>query len=163
LPTTSKSGIINIRGDIISSPIEARHPADIVSALGNKGLDRRQQDLLDKLPGYGSQAIVNKRDVSMLDLASLTAATGDEFAMFTRKRERLIVRGNAKRVPIDDKAAIRLHNEGYRWSGHTHPGYNDSSLVISDGDRTILKCFKQDKSVVYNSAGKRALVTLKEE
>ena len=39
------------------------------------------------MPNYGLSAIFKKRDVSMIDLSALTAYTGDEFAMFTRKGE----------------------------------------------------------------------------
>ena len=81
---------------------------------------------MDKLPGYGYQATLNKRSASMLDLSSLTAKTGDEFAMFTRKGERLIVRGSDEDVPLYEKDIIELRNEGYRWSGHTHPGFTEA-------------------------------------
>ena len=65
--------------------------------------------VLDKLNGYGSHVTVRKRDVSMLDLAAMTAATGDEFAMFTRGGKRLIVRGNPKSVPLSELELLSLH------------------------------------------------------
>ena len=81
----------------IETPLEQRN-----SGKGNpnailhfdRPLDRRQTALLDALPGYDSRTTVKKRDVNMRDLAALTAHTGDEYAMFTRKGERMIVRGN---------------------------------------------------------------------
>ena len=51
---------------------------------------------------------LRKRDVSMLDLSAMTAETGDEFAMFTRRGERLIVRGDAKKIPY---AQIRCRGD----------------------------------------------------
>ena len=148
------------RGDTINapigSPIEQAHPADVV--FGANGLNSRQQALLERLPGYGSQTVLKKRDVSMLDLSAITAKTGDEFAMFTRKGKRLIVRGDNHNVPIGKMDAIRPRNDGYQWSGHTHPGFGDTSLIPSDGDRQILEAFEQSKSALYNSAGRFSFV-----
>ena len=89
----------------------------------------------------------------MTDLSALTAKTGDEFAMFTKGGSRLIVRGNSVKVNINTNEARKLAAEGYKWSGHTHPGIDSISLMSSDGDREILKCFPQKGSVIYNSKG----------
>ena len=136
----------------INSPIEA-HPREISSAFSSKELSTKQKNILDKLPDYGSSATFNKRDVSMLDLAALTAETGDEFAMFTRKGGRLIFRGDTNGVPIRPHELNKLSNQGYRWSGHTHPGNTPDRLIASDGDLEALKHFRQDRSAVYNSYG----------
>ena len=92
----------------------------------------------------------------MADLSALTAKTGVEFAMFTKGSERLIIRGNTIRVDINKGAAEELAALGYRWSGHTHPGIDENCLIASWGDQTVLKCFKQDTSVIYNSKGQYA-------
>lgn len=145
---------MNSRGDIINSPIESRHPVEVASAFG-KGLDARQQGILNMLPGYGSETIVRKRDVSMLDLAAMTASTGDEFAMFTKGGERLLVRGGLQHgihgVPINPERAARLKAQGYRWSGHTHP---ETNIMPSGGDRAVLEAFEQSQSVIYNPYGR---------
>jgi len=118
-------------------------------------LTARQQALLDRLPEYDSRVTVKKNDVSMKDLAALTAKTDAEFAMFTRKQERLIVRGNEKRVNITTDDAAKLSADGYKWSGHTHIGlYNGWELNASDGDLVILSKFDQKESVIYNAMGK---------
>ncbi len=119
----------------------------------NRPLNNRQQLLLEKLPSYDSQIIVSKRNVKMSDLAALTAATGDEFAMFTKNKERLIIRGNPYKVNIDIATAKKLAELGYRWSGHTHPGVEQIAMFASDGDKAILNCFKQTTSAIYNSQG----------
>jgi len=152
LKSESDGGTISAGVEAINNPIEQGHPADV--AFEAKELNQRQQEILDRLPEYGSQVTVNKRDVSMLDLAALTAKTGDEFAMFTRKGDRLIIRGDEKQVPLYRSGAIALNAQGYRWSGHTHPGFDAKSLDVSDGDRKILSYFDQDNSVLYNAAGK---------
>ncbi len=105
------------------------------------------------LPEYNSKVVVLKDAVNMKDLSALTAKTGVEFAMFTRRNERLIVRGNEYMVDINADMAFKLNESGYRWSGHTHPGDTLFCLNASDGDRQVLSYFKQDSSSIYNSKG----------
>ena len=153
------SGTIKVRGDTVAairSPIEQRN-----TGKGNPGavlhlgrpLNNRQQRLLDGLPEYDSRITVRKRDVSMRDLASLTAETGVEYAMFTRKNERLVIRGSEYMTNITQEAAQQMAKEGWRWSGHTHPGSDDLCLLPSDGDKVILEAFGQDASMIINSRG----------
>lgn len=140
----------------IDKPIEQRH-----TGKGNPNailhfdveLNNRQQRLLDALPAYNSRTSVPKGDVSMTDLAALTAKTGDEFAMFTREGTRLIVRGNSFRVEITPEEAYAMGRNGYVWSGHTHPGFDMNVLQPSDGDYVILNQYNQDSSSIYNSTG----------
>jgi len=116
----------------------------------NKPLTHRQQTLLDRLPTYGSEADVKKSDVSMMDLAALTAKTGVEYAMFTRGPRRLIVRGNTGAVNIDKSKAAEMNARGYRWSGHTHT----KGVIPSGGDKEILRQFGQSLSSIYDIEGK---------
>ena len=140
----------------INSPIEARD-----SSKGKPGaiihfgrpLNLRQQRVLDMLSQYDSRVVINKSHTSMKDLSALTAATGDEFAMFTRKGKRLIIRGNKNSVNIGVAEAKALAAEGYVWSGHTHPGVGFNVLGASGGDIEILRCFPQSQSSIYNSLG----------
>jgi hypothetical protein len=138
---------------IISSPIEQGRTDGVGEPWAivrhGKPLNDRQQALLDKLPEYDSRVTVNKSDVSMTDLAALTAKTGDEFAMFTRGSERLIVRGDFEHVNIDAERASEMNARGYKWSGHTHT----KSIVPSEGDKLILKRFNQSRSSIYNAEG----------
>lgn len=116
-------------------------------------LTNRQEELLESLPEFDSRVVVKKSDVSMTDLAALTAKTGSEFALFTRKGERLVVRESDTRVNIDVREAMKLAKDGYTWSGHTHPGVEMNCLLASPGDMEILKCFDQSRSSIYNSLG----------
>lgn len=141
---------------LIDSPIEQRHNGkgnpNAINIFGAE-LNNRQKQLLEKLPDFDSRTIVPKESVNMADLAALTGETGNEFAMFTKHGDRLIIRGNEKMVNIDIDAAEQLAREGYRWSGHTHPGIDFLAMQPSDGDYAILDCFKQESSVIYNSKG----------
>ncbi len=140
----------------IDSPIEQKH-----SGKGNPNailifdveLNSRQQALLEALPEYDSRVIVPRNKVNMKDLSALTAKTGDEFAMFTKGKSRLIIRGDTSSVNINTESAKDLAQQGYKWSGHTHPGLGQLCLTPSDGDRKILMMFEQDTSVIYNSKG----------
>ena len=140
----------------IKSPIEQRN-----SGKGNpnailhfdRPLNRRQTAILNALPSFDSRTTVKKRDVNMRDLAALTAQTGCEYAMFTRKGERLIVRGNGYMTNIDAETARKMAADGWRWSGHTHPGVDFLCTQPSDGDYTILEQFFHNNSVIYNSRG----------
>ena len=115
--------------------------------------DKRQKAILEQLPDYDSRKEFDRDKVNLTDLAALTAKTGDEFAMFTRGSKRLVIRGNKLSVNINIDKAKKLAENGYRWSGHTHPGNDELCLLASDGDYEILKAFKQKTSVTYNSTG----------
>ena len=140
----------------IDSPIEQKHtgkgsPNAILHF--DIELNNRQKELLEALPEYDSRVTIPKESVNMADLSALTAKTGDEFALFTKGNERLVIRGNAYKVNIDIDEAKALAASGYRWSGHTHPGISEDFATPSMGDKNILKNFNQEISVIYNSTG----------
>jgi hypothetical protein len=142
--------------DIVERPIEQRHtgkgkPSAIVHV--GRPLNNRQRALLDMLPNDGSRVEAPKKRVSMADLAALTAFTGDEFALFTRGGKRLVLRGNDRRVAVGEEMLEMLVQQGYRWSGHTHPGFTRNALAASDGDYEVLGWLKNTRSTIYNSLG----------
>ncbi|MES9903020.1 MAG: hypothetical protein ABW168_10090 [Sedimenticola sp.] len=106
--------------------------------------------------GFGAETTILKKGFGNNDLAVLSAATGDEFAMFTTGGRRLIVRGDADGVPIStlDGSAQRLADQGWRFSSHVHP---DGSLMSSAGDRNVLSVFSNSKSAVLDPYGGRGL------
>ena len=140
----------------IQSPINKR-----TSGKGNPNailqfdvdLSNRQQKLLEVLPKVDSRVVVPKKLTSMKDLSALTAKTGHEFALFTKGNQRLIIRGSTDFVNINIEDAIKLAKEGYKFSGHTHPGITNNVLTASEGDYLILQAFKQKQSAIYNSKG----------
>lgn len=111
------------------------------------------------MPGELSTITVKKRDINVNDLASLTAKTGDEFAIFTRGSQRLVVRGNPNGVPLSIKQLENLQKQGYKFSAHTHPGTSDITLNASGfpGDRAVIQIFKQKQSLILNSAGRKSV------
>ncbi|GBU20543.1 hypothetical protein R80B4_00421 [Fibrobacteres bacterium R8-0-B4] len=147
------------RNNNISSPIEqgARGRPSAISTMADVGLSMRQHALLRDLPITGAEITVKRGRVSMTDLAALSAATGDEFAMFTKKGDRLVVRGDGERVYIGKDRANALSAAGYRFSGHTHTTllHNGMELTPSEGDYEILGCFDQEYSAIYNIKGQQ--------
>jgi len=143
---------------LIDFPIDQRNTGKgVPSAIIHTGrpLNNRQQKLLDNLPKFNSHVVVNKDSVSMRDLSSLTAITSVEFAMFTKGKERIIIRGDENYVAINNEQARKLNSLGWKWSGHTHPGITDLCMWASEGDYHILNQFDQESSVIYNSVGNR--------
>ncbi len=117
---------------------------------GYASLSRIQQEVLNQLPGKGSQTVIPKGTFRLKDLAALSASTGDEFAMFTMVGRRLIMRGTRDGVPVNQELAASLASKGWRWSAHTHP---DGSLRSSVGDRLILSEFENKQSAILTSEG----------
>jgi hypothetical protein len=139
----------------IDSPIERGQTKGNPNAHIHYGveLSAKQRRLLAKLPDFDSRAVLPRKAVNMSDLAALTASTGDEFALFTKGKERLVIRGNSYAVNMTVEEAKSLFAEGFRWSGHTHPGTTAMVLFPSDGDTKILECFSQAETSIYNSKG----------
>ncbi|MCD1126440.1 hypothetical protein LPW36_10605 [Jinshanibacter sp. LJY008] len=72
----------------ISANPATGNPAAIARGFGS--LNTRQSIVLEQLNKYGSQTVTSKAFGNQ-DLAALSAATGDEFAMFTTGGRRLII------------------------------------------------------------------------
>ena len=146
-------------------PIDTRQTATgNPSAILHHGADLsdRQKALLKILPRADAETIVHKNDVSMKDLAALTAQTNSEYAMFTRGAERLVVRGDSAHVYITPERARDLKAKGYKFSGHTHIGTGKYDLIPSEGDVTILGCFGQKNSVISLPTGEYAIFSTEE-
>lgn len=154
-----KAMTINSIEKPIEMPIEQQHTGkgnpNAVLIFGSE-LNNRQKRLLESLPEFDSRITVAKNEVNMADLSALTAQTGHEFAMFTKGGERLVIRGNQSMVNLDTIQAKELADQGYRWSGHTHPGNDINCLMPSGGDKAVLLEFPQKTSVIYNSKGQFA-------
>jgi hypothetical protein len=120
-------------------------------------LSKRQLNLLNQVPYALSNTKCHKSKIKVSDLAALTAKTGDEFALFTRGSQRLLIRGESFGVPLTEKVLLSLKKQGYKWSAHSHPGTSDNVLDASGkpGDRLVLELFEQKRSLIVNSSGRR--------
>ncbi|MBK9034955.1 MAG: hypothetical protein IPL61_27445 [Myxococcales bacterium] len=148
----------------VHEPTRAQEPTISASRaaeinFGIRDITSRQQAILAELPDVRSRFIDHKRRIRISDLADLTAKTGDEFTIFTRGPQRLIIRGDSLGVPLTVPEIEVLRDAGWRWSGHTHPGTSDLVLDASGhpGDRLVLEIMGQDQSLIMNSRGSRNL------
>ncbi|BEV71190.1 hypothetical protein THUN1379_06720 [Paludibacterium sp. THUN1379] len=140
----------------IASNPAAGNPAAIARGMGD--LNARQAAALEELPGFGSQTILHK-SFGQRDLAALSAATGDEFAMFSAGGRRLVMRDDFESVPITPEIATDLASKGWRWSSHVHPGFDTGVLRSSLGDQVVLGAMQGNQSAIFNSMGQRAIFT----
>ncbi|HHU52711.1 MAG TPA: hypothetical protein GXZ43_01340 [Clostridiaceae bacterium] len=139
-----------------NNQIEARNPADGTGAgiyTGYAKLTKRQQKLDAMLPESGKRITINKRDIKMKDLSALTAKNGCEYAVFTKGGQRILARGSSTNAMVSTEYLENLAKDGWRFSGHTHPGVGHVVRMSSQGDKNVLKLFKQKQSVIYDSVG----------
>ena len=117
-------------------------------------LSAKQRGILGQLARSGSQTLMHKRAVAMSDLRNLTIHTGDEFAMFTRGSQRMIMRGVNGAIPtsmMNVECATAMAKAGWRFSGHTHT--RGFAPVGSVGDEAILRAFGQSRSGIWSTSG----------
>ncbi len=137
--------------------INASGPSEIAWGYGN--LSKRQAIILGSLKEPGRYIQLYKSDINLTDLAALTAQTGDEFALFTLGSRRIVIRGTAKNLEINNNLSEKLLAQNWRWTAHTHPGLSDNVLIASGfpGDRQVLNIFNQKRSLILNSVGRRSI------
>lgn len=145
-----KNGImVSDRSDSVSTRNSAIGKPNLVSA--GASLSKRQTVLLNNLQNDGDSVIVSKRKCSLKDIAALSAHEGVEFALLTRKGERMVFRGNDHHVNALNGATVQQYrDDGWKWSGHTHVY---GGLISSDGDQKILALFDQRQSAIYDYSG----------
>jgi RHS repeat-associated protein len=136
------------------------NPRAIYKGLGE--LNEIQTSVLSKLKEFGSNTTISKKIFNQRDLSALTAATGDEFAMFTAGGRRMIMRGSLEGVPVTPEIGKVLASKGWRWSAHTHPG-GEEVLRSSGADRIVLESMGGKSSAILNSEGRRKLFSTTED
>ena len=88
----------------------------------------------------------------MADLRDIGRVTGDEYNMFTKAGERLIIRGEGSNIRVSEEMYADLLNGEYgKFSGHTHPpGY---SIEPGPADRPFLNQMQQGRSAIWGDNG----------
>lgn len=151
--SVEKSGKSGIIASDKSDSVSARNPAVGKPKFVNAGapLSKKQNNLLNRLQNDGDLITVNKRDCGLKDIAALSAHEGVEFALLTRKGERMVFRGNDHHVnSLNGQTVPQYRDAGWKWSGHTHVY---GGIIPSDGDQKILSLFGQQHSVIYDYSG----------
>lgn len=125
-------------------------------------LRKRQQKIYEAVKDRGSWAEFRNKQVDIKDLAALTAYTGDEFALFTGDRGKIVVHGRPKRWDIPNDAWEIIKNNQYEWTAHSHPTFRN--LRCSPEDIRTLNTFTwQRESVIIDLTGKTVVFTASEQ
>lgn len=110
------------------------------------GLDAKRKNLLEKVPEERQWAVCDHESLEMMDLAYLTAATGDEFAILRGKHEDVLYHGTSLNCPFEDDEELKsaLYGHKYEICGHSHPG--EPRPMASSDDRRVLRELGQRES-----------------
>lgn len=121
-------------------------------------IPRRDVGLLQQVRRTGDTVILPRGELPLTLLERLTAATGNEFALFTRHNERMLIRGTSDSVPISTTSAPNIALQGWKWTAHSHPmrvGEPSTVVLPSAGDIAVLRSMKQSHSIILTSTGLR--------
>ncbi len=141
---------LSTNGTPNSTIIAQAEGASQYATLPESTLNKRQLGLHKLLGEQGSTAVVRKSDVSMADLVRIGRVTGDEYTIFTKGGQRLIIRGYGNELRVSEQLAIELRAGTHgKWSGHTHPpGYGVTPSTV---DRSFLPPGQQ-RSAIWGDA-----------
>lgn len=118
---------------------------------GSSGLNKHRQSLLCRVPDSDTYASFPLNAIEYRDLAYLSAATGDEFALLRGKHEDILYHGTQLHCHIEDSdilmTLLRAHK--LKLEIHSHPDYG--KITPSSGDRNFLKAIGQKKSRIISS------------
>ena len=89
---------------------------------GRAGLNGHRRALLAKVPNSNDYASFEIDFISMKDLAYLTAATGDEFALLEGKHDMILFHGTALNCNFPLIIYEGFMSGKYQLYGHSHPG-----------------------------------------
>lgn len=124
-------------------------------AEGKAGLNKKRQNMLNRLNNSGDSYRCTKDTITNRDLAYLSAATKNEFALFRSKSEDIIIRGTSKSCDVIGELAEEILNKKYEWIAHTH--VDKGILTPSQEDRETLKRLGQKKSILIGIDGEEVI------
>lgn len=115
------------------------------------GLNKRRQSLLNRVLAQGEWASFQANTIEDKDLAYLSAATGDEFALLRGKHEDILFHGTPLNCHIEESELLMelLRSRKVVLECHSHPDYE--RIVPSDDDRRFIASFGQKTSKIISS------------
>lgn len=120
---------------------------------GTINLRRRHKDIITQIPTRGDYAYFRKHQIQIEDLAPLTAATGDEFAIFDAGNNKILAIHGGTKWNIPKEAWKEIEENQMPWVAHSHD-ITSRPLPSSEDRYTLRNYFTwQDSSAIINIRG----------
>lgn len=116
--------------------------------LGEAGLNHHRQNLLNRVPNQNDWVALRRENVTVKDIAYLSAATHDEFALLRGKSRDILFHGEKEHCYFDEELIDLLKCKKLRLVVHSHPDYN--KIKPSFDDREFLRCINQRDSLIVS-------------
>lgn len=100
--------------------------------IGRYALSAQRQNLLSRVKNTGDYVSLPLNTLEIIDLAYLSAATGDEFAILRSKRNDVLFHGSKLHCDFLGDIAEGLKTHRYELVAHSHPGEEFPSASIDD-------------------------------
>lgn len=115
------------------------------------GINDHRRSLLRRVPEQESWARVPRGSVEDLDLAYLSAYTGDEFALLCGRQEDILFHGTPAHCHIEKSEYLMtlLESHKARLEVHSHP--DTGKISASQDDRDFIARFGQETSRIVSS------------
>lgn len=115
------------------------------------GLNEHRQSLLNRVPERETFASFRVNTIEDRDLAYLSAATGDEFALLRGKNEDILYHGTQYHCHIEKSDTLMelLESHKFRLETHTHPDHGQ--ITPSHDDRAFIRSIGQKDSKIVSS------------
>ena len=132
---------------LLSSSASTKTSLDAIRR-GDAGLNERRIQLLNRVPNPNDWAALGKNCVSVKDIAYLSAATQDEFALLRGKTKDIIFHGKGAHCNFNEELLELLRTKKLRLVAHTHSDYGD--IEPSSDDREFLQYINQTESLIIS-------------
>lgn len=118
---------------------------------GNAGLNKHRAAILSRIPEQNQWAIFGLNKIEDKDLAYLSAATGDEFALMRGKNNDILFHGTPLNCHLEDDELLMtlFYAHKIRLEIHSHPDFG--KVTPSMEDRAFLKEIGQKESKIISS------------
>lgn len=124
-----------------------------LESIRNKeaGLNEHRRNILQRIPDQETWSAFRINAIEIKDLAYLSAATGDEFALIRSKTKDIVYHGNPTgcRIEKEDELMLLLVNHKAELIAHTHPDFD--RIIPSAEDRNFIKSYGQKSSKIISA------------
>lgn len=138
----------------LSTPLASEHSTQVsLASLREKqaGLNQHRQSILNRVPDQNSWGQFKSGYISFEDIAYLSAATDDEFALLTGKNEDVLFHGTHGNCHIEQSDVLMesLKTHKLELTIHSHP--DRDRIVASSDDRKFIASIGQKTSKIISS------------